>query len=151
MLGIGQLLGDLVEALLAWFRVTREDGGSLSIEKRSGRGVHSFLAYLASGVDPVPGFERVVLLQVDLDGTVHLLHLLFSVPAGLYSTAWRLFTCRGELPNEGLPSMLELTLDAFRVWCSMRTVPRAEHVSHLEGVTPSVWHSMTYKSVGKAA
>ena len=62
VLGIGQLPDDLVEALLEWFRVTREDGGLLSTEKRSGCGVHSFLAYLASRVDPVPGFERVVML-----------------------------------------------------------------------------------------
>ena len=48
--------------------------------------MHSFLVHLASGVDPVPNFERVGILQVDPDGTVHLLHSLFSVPFGLYST-----------------------------------------------------------------
>ena len=47
---------------MARFRVRREDGGPLPTEKRSGRGIHSFLGHLASGVDPVPGFERVALL-----------------------------------------------------------------------------------------
>ena len=71
--------------------MTKEDGGPLSQEKRSCRGVHSFLARLASRVDPVPGFERVGLLQVDLDGTVHVLPSMFSVPVDLYFTARRLF------------------------------------------------------------
>ena len=58
----GQIPNNIVEALLEWFRVMREDSGSLPMEKRSGRGLHSFLYHLASGVDPVPGFERVALL-----------------------------------------------------------------------------------------
>ena len=45
--------------------------------------MHSFLAHLASGVDPVPGFERVGILQVNPDGTVHVLHFMFSVPVDL--------------------------------------------------------------------
>ena len=91
VLGSGRFPDDLVNALSARFRVVREDSGSLTTEKRSDRGVHAFLVHLASRVDPVPGFEQVALLQVDPDGMVHLLHLLFSVPVGLYSTAWRLF------------------------------------------------------------
>ena len=91
VLGTGQIPGDLVKALSERFRVTREDGGPLSAEKRSGRGVNSFLDHLASGVDPVLGFERVDLLQVDPDGTVHLLHPMFSVPVDPYSMARRLF------------------------------------------------------------
>ena len=61
----GQLPNNRVEALLGRFQVTREDGGSLPMEKRSGRGLHSFLYHLTSGVDPVPGFEWVALLQVE--------------------------------------------------------------------------------------
>ena len=57
----------------------KDDGGLLSPEKWSGRGVHSFLSHLASGMDPVPGFERVGILQVDPDVTVHILHSMFSV------------------------------------------------------------------------
>ena len=69
----------------------REDGGSISTEKQSGRGVYSFLAHFASGVDPVPGFKLVAILQVNQDGTLQLLHLLFSFQVSLYSMAWRLF------------------------------------------------------------
>ena len=78
-------------------------------------------------------------------------HSLFSVPAGLYSMAWRLFACHGDLPIEGLPPVVELPMDAFRVQRSIRTVPRADHVSHLEGVTPSVWQATPRKRVEKAA
>ena len=64
-------------------------------EKRYGHGVHSFLDHLASGVEPVLGFELVALLQVDPDVRVHLLHSLFSVLAGLYSMDWNIFDCYG--------------------------------------------------------
>ena len=86
MLGTSSLPGNLVKALSERFRDMREEVVSLLTEKRSGRGVHSFLAHIASGVDMVPGFEGVAILQVDLDGTVHLMHLLFSVPVGMYYT-----------------------------------------------------------------
>ena len=95
VLETGRLPKDLVPELYARFLVTKEDSGPLSPEKRSGRGVHCFLAHLASRVDPVPGFERVVLLQVDPDRTVYILHSLFSFLVDLYSMAWRLFACRG--------------------------------------------------------
>ena len=91
VLGTGRLPDNIVAELLAWFQGTKEDGGTLYLEKRSVRGVNSFLAHLASGVDPVPGFDRVGLLQVDPDGTVHVLHSILSVPVDLYSTARRLF------------------------------------------------------------
>ena len=132
---------DIVAALSARFGVTKEDGGLLSLEKRSGRGLHSFLAHLESWVDPVPDFERVALFQVDLDKTVHLMHSLLSVPVGLYSTARRLFACCGELPLEGLHLVVELPVDAFSVRRSLRAVPRADHISHLEGVPPSAWQA----------
>ena len=69
------------------------------MEKRSGRGFHSFLDHLDSMVDPVPGFKRVALVQVYHDRMVHLLYSMFSVPVGLYSTDRRLFACCGELPR----------------------------------------------------
>ena len=83
VLRTGRLPGDIVAALSARFRVTKEEGGLLSPEKRSRWGVHYFLAHLVSGVDPVPSFERVELLQVDPDGTVHVLPSMFSVPVNL--------------------------------------------------------------------
>ena len=79
------------------------------------------------------------MLQVNQDRTVCLLHSLLSVPVSLYSTAWRLFACHGELTSEGLPPIVYLRVDTFGVWRSVCAVPRVEHVSHLEGATPSVW------------
>ena len=75
--------------------MTKEEGGTLSLEKRSVQVVHSFLAHLVSGVDLVPGFEQVGLLQVSPDVVVHVLHSMFSVPFDLYSMARRLFAYRG--------------------------------------------------------
>ena len=62
VLGIGRLPDGLVAELSAGFQFTKEYGGPLSTEKRSGRGFHSFLTHLASRVDPVPGLKRVMLL-----------------------------------------------------------------------------------------
>ena len=61
VLGIGRLSDDLVAELSAGFQFTKEYGGTLSTEKRSGRGVHSFLFHLASGVATVSGFKRVII------------------------------------------------------------------------------------------
>ena len=55
-------------------------------EKHSGRGIQSFLVQLELGVDPVSGLEQVTVFGVDPDRRVHLVHLLFSVRVGLYST-----------------------------------------------------------------
>ena len=108
----------------------RKDGRPLSIEKSSGRGLHSFLDHLASGVDPVLVFERVALLKVNPDGTVHLLHSLFSVPVGLYSNSRWIFACCGEPHSESLPPVVDMHVYA------LKALPRLEHTSHLEGVTP---------------
>ena len=47
--------------------------------------------------------------------------------------------------------MLELPVDAFRVQHSVRAVLRADRVSHLEGVTPSIWKATPCEKVMKAA
>ena len=75
----------------------------MSTEKRSRRGLHSFLEHIELGVDPVPGMERIFLLGVDQYGTVYLLHSLFSVPVDLYSKTRRLFACQGDMPGETPP------------------------------------------------
>ena len=98
VLGTSHLPDNFARALLAWFLVTREDGGLISMEKSSDRGLHYLLGHLASRLDPVLGFEQVALIGINQDGTVQLLHSLFSVPVGLYSTAQWLFTCRRYLP-----------------------------------------------------
>ena len=60
-----------------------QDEEGLSTDKRIGWGLKSFLAHLALVVDPVPVLNQLALLGVNLDGTLHLLHLLFSVPTDL--------------------------------------------------------------------
>ena len=110
--------------------------------------MHSLLAHLASGVYPVPRFERVGILQVDPDRTVHILHSLFSIPFDLYSTGRRLFAFWGELPLEGLSPVVELPVYAFSARRSVCAVPRAYHISHVNGVYPSVWQAMPCKRVG---
>ena len=42
-------------------------------------------------------------------------------------------------------------MDAFGVRRSVRAVPRADQISHMEGVSPSVWQATPCKRVGKAA
>ena len=88
-----------------------------------------------SSVDPVLGFERLFLLGVNRDRTVHLMQSLFSVPVGLYSTSSRFFACIVNLPGEVLPPMVEITVEAFALCCAALYVPRTDLVSHPEGVT----------------
>ena len=83
VLGIVRLPNDLIRALLARFRVTREDGGPLSTDKWSVHGIHYLLGNPAYSVELVPAFEQVVLIQVNYEGMVYLLHLLLSIPVGL--------------------------------------------------------------------
>ena len=88
--------------------MVHEDRGGLPTEKQAGRGLHLFLSQITSGVYPFPGLERLCLLGVDQDGTVHLFHWLLSVLVGLNFTDGRLFDWRGELPEEVLPLVAEL-------------------------------------------
>ena len=46
--------------------------------------------------------------------------------------------------------MAELPADAFLVWRSMCAILRADHISPLGVVIPSVWQSTPYKKAGKA-
>ena len=131
VLGTVQLPDNLVRALLAWFQVTREDVRTMSTKKRSSRGLYSFVGYLASGVDLVSGFHALYLIGVNQKVTVHLLHLLFSVPVGLYYTAWGISACGGDMPCEGLLLVVDLPVYAFAVRRSVRAIPRVFHLSHM--------------------
>ena len=90
-LGTGAIPGKLSAILSGRFRTVCEDGTALPLDKRSVRGLHSFLAQLALGVDHIPGLDRVNLLGVDPDGMVHLFHSLLSVLIDIYSTSRCLF------------------------------------------------------------
>ena len=78
------------------------------------------------------------MIGVDQDGKLNLLHLLLSVPVGLYSTDRRLFTCLGKLLYKGLSPEVELHTEAFAAQRSVRAIPEDDHVIHLNGFTPSV-------------
>ena len=54
-LGTGAIRAKLSAILAAHSQTVFKDGTDLTLEKRSGQGIHSFLVPLASGVDPVPG------------------------------------------------------------------------------------------------
>ena len=73
------------------------------------------------------------LMAIKRDGLVHLLHLLLSALVGVYITASNLFDFTGELPSSGIPPVFEILVEAFALQCYVRTVPREDHKSHLEG------------------
>ena len=80
---------------------------------------------------------------------MHLFHLLFFIMVGLYYMTRRLFACQGHLTNEVLPPVVELPVEAFVMRRYVQAVTRADHVSHLEGVTTHVWQSIHFKRAGK--
>ena len=83
-LGTGEIPDKLSAILTTHSQTVREDGTDLMPKKRLGRRIHSFLAQLASGVDPLPGLERVTVVGVNPYGRVHLMHLLLSVWVNAY-------------------------------------------------------------------
>ena len=82
---VAEALGNIVipaelsAILVDRFWMVWEDGAALPSEKHLGQGIHSFLVHIFSGVDHIPGLERVTLVGVDPDIVVHLLHSLLSV------------------------------------------------------------------------
>ena len=103
------------------------------------KGLHVFLRHLASGADPSPGMERLTLLGVDQDGTVHVLRLFFSVPVRPYGIAIRILSFSGELPMEGLRPMMELPVASFLVRRLVGAVLRDYHIVYIEGIHPLNW------------
>ena len=73
------------------------------------------------------------LIAVKQERLVHLLHLLLYDLVGVYTTARNLFNFSGELLSSGTLPVLEILVEAFVVQCYVRTVPREDHKSHLEG------------------
>ena len=49
----------------------------------------------------------------------------------------------GELPSEGHSLMVDISVEALAVRQYVRPVLWAEHMSHMDGVTPTVWQSMS--------
>ena len=129
----------------------QKDGAALSLEKQSGQGIHSFLAQLASGVDPIPSLERVKLVGVYPDGRVLLMHLLFSVRVDIYSTSRRLFACLDELLAEPPPPVMEIPKKAFSAWHSICAMPQVDHVAHLGGIYPPDRQKIPCDRAGKTS
>ena len=148
-LGTGHIPGKISTILAGRFRTIFEDGSALPSDKRSGRGIHSFLAQLAWRVDHVPGLERLILVGVDPNIMVHLLHSLLSVPVDLYSTILRLFACWGELSAKGLPPVVDIPHESFAAWLSICAVPQVDYITHLLGISLTNWHTMPCKRMGK--
>ena len=133
MLETSRLPDKLVVDLSAWLQVTEEDSAGISPEMRSRRELHTFLGHPASGVEALSGIEHLALLGFNWYGTVQLLYLFFSIPAGPYSTNWRLLDFVGELPSEPPPPVPELPVYAFAVRHAVCTVPTMGHHVHVEG------------------
>ena len=73
-LGTGVISVKLSAILAAHFRTVRKNGEALLSDKRSGQGIHSFLAQITPGGNLIPGLDLVTLVGVDPDLMVHLLH-----------------------------------------------------------------------------
>ena len=102
-LGTGAILTEIATILASHSQTVRKDRAALLADKCLGRGIQYFLVQMASGVDPVPGLERVTLVRVEPDKMVHIMHLLFSVRVDFYLTRRCLFACLGDLPAEPSP------------------------------------------------
>ena len=100
-------------------------------------------------MDLVQGLERLTLLRVDWDGTVHLLHSFLSLLVVPYTIDQRLLAFFEELPSEGLPPVTEIPVDAFLMRRVVRAIMRDNHHVHVEGVPPPCWQLMLCKRAGK--
>ena len=89
-----------------------------------------------------PGLARLDLLAVDWYRDKHVLQSFFSVPVGPYDPEQRLFGCHGELPSEGLPMITEIPVASFAVRRFIGAVIREDHIVFVEGVSPSIWHTI---------
>ena len=71
-----------------------------------------------------------------------MLQSFFSVPVGMYDPERRLFGCCGELPSEGLPMITEIPVASFAVRRFIGAVIQEDHIVLVEGVSPSIWHTI---------
>ena len=66
------------------------------------------------------------------------MHLLFSVRVNAYLSQQRLFACLVELTAKPPPPVVEIQVESFVVRRSVRAVPRADHIIHIEGVAQTL-------------
>ena len=113
--------------------------------------IHSFLEQLASEKDLVPGLGWLMMAGLNPDGRVILMHLLLSFRVSAYSTQQCIFACLGNLPVEGLPSLVEIPDEDFAAQRSICTVPRVNRMTHLGGISPLDWQTNPCKRSAKSA
>ena len=128
-LGTRSIPSELSAILAAHSSTVREDGTARTPEEHSVWVIHSFLAQLVSGEDLVPGLDWVIMVGLDPDKRVLILHSLFYVQVNFYSTHRCLFACMGEIPAKGLPPVVDITNQAFAVQLSVRAVLQVYHVT----------------------
>ena len=75
-------------------------------------------------MDLVPGMDLITLMGVDQDITVKLLHSFFAFV--------------GKHPAKPPPPVVEIQVESFVVRRSVRAVPRADHIIHIEGVAQTL-------------
>ena len=100
-------------------------------------------------MDPDPELERIDLIGVDRDITVHVLHSFFSVPVGPYSTVKRIYAFSGDLTTYGLLPVTGLPVASFSVWCAVGAVPREYHIVPVEDISSLIWKKTQCKRAGK--
>ena len=103
-------------------------------EGHSGQGLNYLLVKRATGINPGPRFSHMALLTVDQEIMIHLLKLFLFVLVGIYVTEIWLFNLVRDIPEGGLPLVVDILDDIFAV---QRSVPQTNHLRHMGvGVVP---------------
>ena len=84
LIGASPVPSIFVEELDGRFHAKDADGNSLSTGEAYFWNLHAYLGHLVGNVIPVVRLALLVLLKVDQNGEVHLLHWIFSVPVSAY-------------------------------------------------------------------
>ena len=122
--------------------MTGANGEALTTKICKGGGIHNFLGRLTSEAAPVPGLAGLTLLRVNRYREAHILHSFLSVQVGTSNPNCWLFGCCKDLPPEGLPAIIEITVASFAARRGIRSLPLENHIINLEKVSPSSWQTI---------
>ena len=100
---------------------------------RPWQGIHAIIGNLVSGVDLALGLERLSLIGIYRDVTVHIFHSFLVVP---YSTEIPILYFSVDIPLERLPPVTEFTDASFAVQRAVYAIPREAHLVHVDGIPP---------------
>ena len=85
------------------------------------------------------GLDKLALVNVKEDGLVSILHYLFLVGESAYKDGrGELIAIRGEIPEDGIPAIVQLEAIRFAMNSSFVGTPRLEFKGHLSSVTSSL-------------